>query len=324
MKRIFQKCTASLMFLVCLTQSGCNKPEAPPPPSKQQAQPKGVSIGISLAGVEGPWQKQLQADFNAALAKHPELSGYCVDASNDPAKQRESIEWILQAGPKLLIVCPIDAQSLAEPVAKAFDAGIPVIVLERPLVGGKFTCFITANQKQIGEAAGKWLAQRLDGKGKIVEIRGPIDSLCAEEIHEGFRAALKDPGYRFVFEGCLDPPKVDAAKLTGEALQKADQIDALFAVDDAAAYAAHQTFKAAGREKGVVFLGIGGLPAEGADYVKKHILTATVSHPTGGAEAIDAALKILAGQKVPKEIVLPISTFSEENVPSPSGRSKDN
>jgi ribose transport system substrate-binding protein len=134
---------------------------------------------------------------------------------------------------------------------------------------------------------------------------------------------LKDPGYRFIEPGCLDPPKVDAAKLAGEALQKTEKIDAVFAIDDASAFAAYQTFKAAGREKGVAFVGVGGLPSEGADYVRKHVLRATISHPTGGTEAIDAAVKILAGQKVSKKIVLPASSFAEEDIPAlQSGRSK--
>ena len=77
----------------------------------------------------------------------------------------------------------------------------------------------------------------------------------------------------------------------------------MFACDDAAACAAHEAAKAAGREKGVLFIGVGGLPEEGAAYVKKGILDASILFPTGGAEAVDAAVKLLHGEKVPKTIV---------------------
>ena len=43
-------------------------------------------------------------------------------------------------------------------VAKAFDAGIPVVVLDRALIGEKYSCFIAADWKQIGADAGKWLS----------------------------------------------------------------------------------------------------------------------------------------------------------------------
>ena len=73
----------------------------------------------------------------------------------------------------------------------------------------------------------------------------------------------------------------------------------------------------------MTFVGIDALPQEGVAYVQQGILDATFQYPTGGAEAIDAAVKILAGQKVPKKIVLPASAFSEDDIPYPqSGQSK--
>ena len=321
MKRILPRNLAWILLLVGLTQAGCGTSEPPPMPGDEK---KVDFIGISLANLDGPRRMQIEADIKDAAAKHPELHYVIQDAQNDSAKQREQIEVYIAAGAKLLIVSPKDTQPLTEPVAKAFDAGIPVIVLNRSLIGGKFTCFIAADYRQIGAEAGKYLAWRLQGKGKIVELRGPVDSLHAQDMHDAFRAALKDPGYRFVYTGFLDPSKADAAKLADEALHQAKQIDALFAFDDATAFAAYQIFKAAGREKGVAFIGVGGLSSEGADYVKKHILSATITHSTGGAEAVDAVVKILTGRNVPKEIVLPVSSFGEEDIPYlQSGHSKN-
>ena len=210
-----------------------------------------------------------------------------------------------------IIVDPVDAQALTEPVAKAFDAGIPVVVLDRAVIGDKYSCLITADWKRMGTEAGKWLDHRLHGKGKIVEIKGPVDSLPAQQLHEAFRAVLRDPGYHFVFDACLDPPRADAAQLMTEAIGHTQRFDAVFACDDAAALAAYETAKAAGRNKDVLFLGVGGVPGEGAAYVKKGILNATILFPTGGAEAVDAAVKLLHGEKVPKTIVPEIRVLTK-------------
>jgi ribose transport system substrate-binding protein len=48
-------------------------------------------------------------------------------------------------------------------------------------------------------------------------------------------------------------------------------------------------------------------------YVKEGIMDATFQYPTGGAEAIDIALKILTGEEVPKEITLGSRVFTREN-----------
>jgi ribose transport system substrate-binding protein len=64
----------------------------------------------------------------------------------------------------------------------------------------------------------------------------------------------------------------------------------------------------------MVFVGIDSLPQEGVVYVKQGILNATFQYPTGGDVAIVQALKIFAGQKVEKRIVLGSRLFSKANV----------
>ena len=63
-------------------------------------------------------------------------------------------------------------------------------------------------------------------------------------------------------------------------------------------------------------MGIDALPQEGVAYVQQGILDATFQYPTGGAEAIEAALKILKGGKVPQEITLGSRVFDKQNVTS--------
>ena len=48
----------------------------------------------------------------------------------------------------------------------------------------------------------------------------------------------------------------------------------------------------------------------------RSILNATFQYPTGGAEAIDTALKILHGESVPQEITLNTRLFTPETVAS--------
>lgn len=48
-------------------------------------------------------------------------------------------------------------------------------------------------------------------------------------------------------------------------------------------------------------------------YVSQGILDATFQYPTGGAEAIETALKIFKGESVPKEIVLGTRLFEKSN-----------
>ena len=98
------------------------------------------------------------------------------------------------------------------------------------------------------------------------------------------------------------------------ALSRFDKIDLVYAHNDDGAHGAYLAAKAAGREKQMKFVGIDALPQEGVAYVSQGILDVTFQYPTGGAQAIDTALKILHGEQVPKEIVLGTRMFTKDNV----------
>ena len=155
--------------------------------------PSWLVVGVSLCTTDGPWRAQMKADIEAAAAKHSNLRLAIMDAQDDADRQQAQLEEFLARRADVVIVSPKDAQAMTEPVAKLFDAGIPVIVLDRAVIGDKYTCFIAADPKQIGAAAGKWLAGRLQGKGKIVDIRGPVDSLPAEELARGISGRVAGP-----------------------------------------------------------------------------------------------------------------------------------
>ena len=302
---------ASLCLVAVLLLAGCGRRVEPQKPAEQPAQ--GLVIGVSLCNLDSPWRKQMKADIEAAADKHRDLHLAIMDAQDDADRQEAQLEEFLNRRVGAVIVSPKDIQAVTAPVAKLFDAGIPVVVLDRAVIGDKYNCLVAADLKQIGAAAGKWLAERLQGKGKIVDLRGPVDSMPAEELDAAFRAAFRDPGYRFVFDGHVDPPKVDGGKLMTEALGRVEKIDAAFGFDDAAAQSAYLAASAAGREKDVLFVGVGGMPAEGAAYVSQGTLNATFLYPTGGAEALAAAVKLLHGQQVPKKIVPATRTIAKDS-----------
>ncbi|MHB8522689.1 MAG: substrate-binding domain-containing protein [Limisphaerales bacterium] len=306
-----------LGFTALLTlPAGCNRsnpadPSAAPPATKAKDH---YVIGMSQCNLGEPWRVVMNANLKSAADKHPELKVVFKDAQNDTLKQRAHIEEFVSAGVNLLIVSPKEAQPLTEPVAKAMAAGIPVIVLDRRLLGDQYTCFIGAENKKIGHAAGEWIVKHLGGKGKVVELEGLMTSTPGQDRHSGFREAIAGSGIEVIFEADMKWLEPNARKEMESALARFDKIDLVYAHNDPGAHGAYLAAQAAGREKQTLFVGIDGLPQEGQAYVRQGILSATFEYPTGGAEAIDTALKILRGEKAPKEIVLGSRLFTKENI----------
>ena len=314
--------TAAVVLLATLV--GCGKTENgsrdasqdTPPRSTDSASGGGIlRIGVSEANLDEPRLVQRNADMKAAADGHANLEVVFDSAENDTLKQCGQVEQFVTDKVDLIIISPTEPQPLTDPVAKAYRAGIPVIVLDRAVIGDQYTCFLRPDDKQIGRAAGEWLANKLGGRGKIVELKGTTDSTQGEDRHTGFREALRDfPDVRILFEAGMEWDEAEARKKMESALARFDQVDAVYAHNDAGAHGAYLAAQAAGREDEMLLIGIDALPDEGIAYVKQGILDATFQYPTGGAEAIDTALKILAGQQVPKTIVLGSRVFTAENV----------
>ncbi len=310
------------LLLVIVILAGCSQSEpaaksaataGEKPKSDAPAASKTFTIGMSQCNLGEPWRVQMNADIKAAAAQHPNLEVIFKDAQNDTLRQRSHIEEFVSAGVNLIIVSPKEAEPLTEPIANAFRGGIPVIVLDRAVRGDAFTCFIGANNVQIGRAAGKWIAEHIGNDAKIVELKGLMTSIPGQDRHNGFVEGLGGKG-KVVFEADMKWLEPEARKEMDSALARFDDIDVVYAHNDPGAHGAYLAVQAAGREKKPLFVGIDALPQEGVAYVSQGILNATFQYPTGGQEAIDTALKILAGEKVPKTITLKSRIFTKENV----------
>jgi ribose transport system substrate-binding protein len=317
------------LLLACFMVTGCGGSSAPEdtPQAAGQAPAKAMKvIGMSQCNLAEPWRVQMNGDIAAAAAMHPELEIQFKDAQNDTLVQRAHIEEFVNQGVDVLICSPKEAGPLTEPLKKAFDAGIPVIILDRAVQGDSYTQFIGADNKIIGEAAGRWVAEALKEGGKIVELKGLMTSTPGQDRNSGFRKGLEGSAVEVIFEADMQWLEPEARKEMESALARFGKIDLVYAHNDPAAHGAWLAAKAAGRENEMRFVGIDGLPHEGLQYVREGILDVCFEYPTGGGQAIDTALKLLAGESVPKTIVLPSRFFTPENIegggewlPAPAG-----
>jgi ribose transport system substrate-binding protein len=302
----------SSVFAVVLL-GGCGESKTSSPEAKPSAAARTYVIGMSQCNLGEPWRAQMNEDIKNAAAQHPELKVIFKDAQNDTLKQRSHVEELVSSKVDLILISPKEAQPLTEPVARALEAGIPVIVLDRAVLGDKYTCFIGADNKKIGRAAGKWIAQKLGGKGKVVELKGLMTSIPGQDRHDGFREGIAGTDIEVIFEADMKWLEPAARQEMESALSRFDRIDLVYAHNDPGAHGAYLAAKAAGREN-IMFVGVDALPQEGVAYVRQGILDATFRYPTGGSEAIDTALKILKGETVPKKIVLGTRLFDKSNV----------
>ena len=266
-------------------------------------------IGMSQCNLGEPWRVAMNDQIAMAAEKHPEFEVIFADAAQDNSKQIADIENFVQMGVDLIITSPNEATPLTNAVSAAYDAGIPVILLDRKIDGDKYTQFIGADNVDMGRIAGEYIADTLlpDG-GKVCEIKGLEGTSGGIDRDNGFREGIKkNDKIEIVAVNNADWLREKAITVAEEMLQTNDEIDLFLALNDPMAEGAYIAAKNAGKEGDILFVGFDGLPTPdgGIRSVMDGRLSMTQVYPTGGTEAIESAYQLLVeGKELDKTLTL--------------------
>lgn len=293
------------------------------PGSGQQGQAecgpnKEYAIGMSQANNAEPYREVMNADITTAAAAVPGFTVTVADAAQDNSKQVSQVENFITQQINLLIISPNEAKPLTAVVKKAFDAGIPVIVLDRKVEGDAYTAFIGGDNVAIGKAAGEYYAKTLlpDG-GKVLEISGLAGSTPAAERAEGFRQGIEGSKIEIVASQSGEWLREKGQSVMDALLKANPDIDAVYAHNDPMAEGAYLAAEQAKLADKIKFTGIDALPipSGGIKAVEQGRLQATFVYATGGREAIDMAKQILIDCKkdVPRTTTLGTEQVTADN-----------
>jgi ribose transport system substrate-binding protein len=289
--------------------------------TKPIAEKDSYLIGMSQANKGEPWRQAMNDQIEAAAAAHPELDVVFADAAQDNAQQVADVEGFLQQGIDLLIISPNEAAPLTDVVARACAEGVPVIVLDRKVNGDQYTMWIGADNTIIGEQAGKYTATWCEEQGHdpclIGEIRGLEGSTPAQERGDGFRTGIaSNPSCEITASQNADWLREKAVPVSQAMFQANPDLNVLYAHNDPMAEAAIISAQNNGLDlESMLVIGIDGLPTPdgGLKSVIDGRIDVTYVYPTGGQQAIDWTMQILAGEHPPKEVVLDTIEVTKDN-----------
>ena len=251
------------------------------------------------------------------LAFNPEINFIMKDAGGQSEKQIAQIQDLIKQNVDLLIISPNEAEPITPIAEKAYQSGIPVIILDRRTNSDQYTAYVGADNVEVGQIAGAYANTLLKGTGKVIEISEKPGSSADIDRHKGFLETINGfPGIELIAKLDGDWDKYSFEAPLTKLLKTHTNIDVIFCQNDRRALAAFKVCKNLGLEKKIRLIGVDGLtgPNGGIDLVDKDILNATILYPTGGEEAIRTAISIL--QKLPfkRENRLQITMIDSTNV----------
>ncbi len=276
-------------------------------------------IGVSQCS-DDAWRRQMKGEILRETFMYGNVDVIFRTSLDDSRRQIEDIKYFINRKVDLIVVSPNESETLIPILERAYDSGIPVVVVDRKIKSEKYTAFVGADNEEIGQNAGNYIVRMSGGKPlRVVEITGLANSSPAQERHGGFlRAIGKSPNVELV-------AVADAGWFRDVAVDKMDSllrvypdIDAVFAQNDMMALGAHDAAQRLGRGKDIRFVGIDALAGNGLgmEAVADGVLVASFSYPTGGDKILQTCMDILEKRPYQRNVVLKTAVIDAENVKS--------
>ena len=278
-------------------------------------QPKKFVIGVSQCS-EDIWRDKLNDELKMGEYLNDSLIVKLASSNDDNVLQNKQVNQFVDEGVDLLIVSPNQLSAISKSVERAYDKGIPVILYDRKTNSDKYTAFIGCDNYTIGKSMGTFIAQQLQGKGRIVEISGLEGSSPALERHRGFMDAIKPyPGLQVVASEGGNWKEEGGIQAMKRILKQTQDFDYVFAHNDRLAWGAYVAARQMRVKRNYKYTGVDGMATEGGglELVRDGIFEASYLYPTKGDEVIALAMKILKHQPYERDNYLSTSIITQAN-----------
>jgi ribose transport system substrate-binding protein len=273
------------------------------------------NVCFSNAAVDNPWRQVGWTTMQEEVKLHDEIGNFrAVDAEANDDKQISDIESLAGRNCDALIISPNTTETLTPAVEAACETGVPVIVFDRGVTTDCPVTFIhPIGGYAFGADAAEFLVDNVEPGGKILALRilPGVDVLetrwsAAKEIFDD--SELNVVGFEFT-EG----DAANTKSIVSDYIQREGEINGVWMDAGATSVAASEAFEDAGVEVPPI------TGEDQQDFLQKwdeEGWTAIApTYPTyQWRTPIIAAVKILKGEEVPKDWVLPQPKITQENL----------
>ena len=282
-----------------------------------------TTVGFSQIGAESDWRKANTESIKAE-AKARGIDLRFADAQQKQENQIKAIRTFLRQKVDVIAFSPV-VETGWEPVLRDVKkAGIPVILTDRTVDvsdDSLYTTFIGSDVIEEGRRAGRWLVKKMNGEAKIAELVGTPGSAPAFDRAKGFREILKDhPEMKIIKTQTGDFTRAKGKEVMETFLKSPEgkQINALYAHNDDMAIGAIQAIEEAGLKPGkdIIIVSVDGVKRAFEAIVEGKLNCTVECNPLLGPPLFDAVDKLMAGETLPKRIVVEEGVFDEKTAPA--------
>ncbi len=242
------------------------------------------------------------------------------DANDDTGKQISQIQNFIAQKVDAIIVNPVDTSATPKMTQLAVAAKIPLVYVNRKPEDKQLpqgVAFVGSDEKVSGTLEAEELAKCLNGKGNIVIMEGQLSNNAALDRTADVEAVVaKNPGIKVVEKQTAEWDRNKAIDLMNNWITTGDTINGVAANNDEMAVGAILALKQAGQDPKKMCIGGIDATADGlAEVAGGNLFVTVFQNAKGqGKGAVDTALSLIKGDKVPSYVDVPFEKVTKANL----------
>lgn len=271
-------------------------------------------IGILAPAVTHGWVAAVAYNAELRAKELGKQIEYKIETSNNAEEMTSQLDDLKTWGAEAIVAFP-QWEGMEVPIKQALDAGIKIINFDIKInVDGVYR--VAGDNKDMGIQGAKYVVDKIGKTGTVIMLEVPSSGSVSELRKQGFVDTMKEiaPDVK-ILSYATKFTREDGLKDFSDILTKNKKIDAVYSMDDETSIGVLQAIKEAGRTDIKVVTGGGGMQ----EYFKMMPdnndiwIESALYSPAMVKDAVDIALKLLNGEDVPKETIIPTTIVDKSN-----------
>jgi ribose transport system substrate-binding protein len=304
-----------VLFLLLLTAcSGSNTDDSGKSDDSEDNGSKKHKIGILAPAVTHGWVAAVAYNAEVRAKELGDEIEYQIQTSNNAEEMTAQLDDLKTWGAEAIVAFP-QWEGMEVPIQQAIDAGIKVVNFDIAInADGVYR--VAGDNKDMGVQGAKYIVDKIGTEGTVVMLEVPTAGSVSELRKEGFVETMAEIAPTIKIETYATKfTREDGLKDFADILTKNPKIDAVYSMDDETSIGVLQAIKEAGRTDIKVVTGGGGMQ----EYFKMMPenndiwIESALYSPAMVKDAVDVALKLLKGEEVSKDTIIPTTIVDKEN-----------
>jgi len=272
-----------------------------------------ITVGFVVKSLADQYWILMKAGAQVEADKEGvELKFIAPNSESDVQGQVDMIDTLVGDGVSALCIAPSSQDAVLPSLAKATEAGIPVLAVDTNTTYEKSLTFIGTGNEAAGKMGAEYAASIVGKGANAIILRGRLGDTTHDEREKGITDALKAAGVNILEVQAADSTEEKSLNVTQDLLTKYDNVDLIITTADSMATGAQRAVEAAG-SKAVVMGFDGTIPVCKLVIEGKVLGTAAQNPYQMGVLAVQNAVKAAKGETIEKRIDSGATVVNKDN-----------